>query len=187
MAIEVGKKKKETKLPKSLDLFFQFTIFLFVLVGASYFFMIFINARALDTKTQIEEQIKKKEAEIPEREELEKTAQEYFNLVEDFKTVVENHQVVSAFFDPFERIIHPKISVISVLLDVKNSEVSFMGEGENLVAVGQQFLILKNSEVVKEISLEQISLIEEIGEKKRVEFVFKIKIDPLLLNFNVEE
>jgi hypothetical protein len=150
--------------------------------------MIFLNSKALKVKTEIEEQIKRKEAEIPEREELEKTAQYYFNLVEDFKTVVQNHTVTSPFFEPFEKIVHPKVLFYNISLDINKKTISFSGAGENLTAVGQQFLVLKNNNAVKNISLTNLSLIEaeREGEKKRVEFSFSGELEPTLLNFNLE-
>ncbi len=184
MAIKVSEKKKETKLPKGMDMLFQFAVLLFVLVGASYFFMMYLNAEAEEKKTEIEQAITAKRAEIPEKEKLEEEARGYFNLIEDFKLVVENNRVLSPFFSPFEKMIHPNVSVFEMSVNLDEREGVIMGEGEDLVTIGQQFHALKNSESVSSVDLTGLTVPEE---EDKISFSFSIRFDEELFKLQLKK
>ena len=180
MAIQVTEKKKETKYPKGIDVLFQFSVFFFIFVGISYFFTIYLNVRAEEVKVEVERRIEEKKAEIPEKEELEKTAQRYFQLVEDFKLIIDNNKIISPFFFPFEEMVHPQVVISSVNVDSISNDGLIFGEGEDLVAVGQQFLSLKRNEKVSDVNLISIDISRE---EDVVRFSFSLKFDKDLFNF----
>ncbi len=178
MAIEVTKKKKEVKLPKGLDVFFQIAIVLFIIVSAAYLFVIYLNMQAEEAKTEIERQIEEKKAEIPEKEELERIAWEHFNLIEDFKTVTQSRKALSPFFGPFEGAVHPSVLVLNLSVNPEKNEAHFSGTGRNLVAVGQQFLALKNREFVLHAELTDLAVVEREDGTTYTEFAFMLSLAP---------
>ncbi len=180
MAIQVTEKKKETKYPKGIDILFQFSVFFFVFVGIAYFFTIYLNVQAEELKSEVERRIEEKKAEIPEREELEKNAQRYFQLVEDFKLIIDNNRIVSPFFYPFEEMIHPRVIISGMTVDSFSGNGLIFGEGEDLVAVGQQFLALKNNEKASDVNLVSIDI---LSEEDVVRFSFSLNFDKELFNF----
>jgi hypothetical protein len=184
MAIQVTEKKKETKYPKGIDLLFQFSIFFFILVGVAYFFTIYLNVRAEEVKMEVERRIEEKKAEIPEKEELERTAQRYFQLVEDFKLIVDNNKVISPFFYPFEEMIHPRVVISSVTVDSFSNNGIIFGEGEDLIAIGQQFLALKNNENASDVNLASIDI---LAEEEVVRFSFSLNFDKDLFKFYIND
>ncbi len=183
MAIQVSEKKKESTLPKGVDMLFRFAIVFFILVSLSYFFMMYLNAEAVETKTEIESAIETKKAEIPEKEELEKKIRDYFNLIEDFKLIVKNHRVMSPFFEPFEKMIHPEVSLSEMRLDLSGNTGTFAGKGEDLVAVGQQFHVLKNREFISDVELTGLT----VSEDDEVVFSFLIKLNADFFKFQLTE
>lgn len=180
MAIQVTEKKKETKYPKGIDVLFQFSVFFFIFVGIAYFFTIYLNVKAEEVKVEVERRIEEKKAEIPEKDELEKTAHRYFQLIEDFKLIIDNNKIISPFFPPFERMIHPQVIVSSVSVNSFSNEGLIFGEGKDLVAVGQQFLALKNNEKVSDVNLMSIEI---LNEEDVVRFSFSLKFDKDLFKF----
>ncbi len=183
MAIQVSEKKKESNLPKGVDMLFQFAVVLFILVSISYFAMMYFNAEAKETKAEIELAIETKKAEIPEKQELERKARDYFNLVEDFKLLVKNQRVTSLFFEPFEKMIHPEVSLSDMRINLNENTGTFTGKGEDLVAVGQQFHALKNKDFISDVGLTGLTVSEE-GE---IVFSFLIKFDTDFFKFQLTE
>ncbi len=183
MAIQVTEKKKETKLPKGVDLLFHFAIALFILVGAAYFATMYLNVKAEETKAEIKQRIEEKKAEIPEKEELEKKAQSYFHLIEDFKLIANNQKITSPFFVPFEEMIHPEVAVFDLSFNLSGGEGMLLGEGKDLLVVGQQFYALKNNEDISDVNLSSLTISEEetvVGFSFTMKFkneIFKQKID----------
>jgi len=187
MAIQVSEKKKEVKLPQGMDALFQFSIILFVLVGLSYFFMMYLNISAEERKSEIETKIEETKAQIPEKEELERKAERYFNHIEDFKLILGNHQVTSPFFGPFEEMIHPEVSILRTEVSLDENEGMLTGLGEDLVAVGQQFSALKSREFISDVNL--IALMVDEDEETREEiimFSFVIRVEPELFELNIK-
>ncbi len=183
MAIKVSEKKKENKLPKGVDMLFQFAVFLFILVGSSYFFMMYLNAEAEEKKMEIEQAIEDKRAEIPEKEKIEEEVRGYFNLIEDFKLVVENNRVLSPFFVPFEKMIHPNVSVFEMGVNLDDGKGVITGGGENLVAVGQQFHLLKNSDFITNVDLTGLT----VSKDGQISFSFSIIFSVELFEFQLKE
>jgi calcineurin-like phosphoesterase family protein len=176
MAIQVTEKKKEVKMPKGVDVLFNFAIVLFIAVGVAYFFSLYLNVKAEETKEEIKQRIEAKKAEIPEKAELEKTAQKYFHLIEDFKLVGDNQKRFSLFFEPFERMIHPEVSISEISFNFNEKEATMIGEGRELVSIGQQFYALKKNEDVSDVNLTSLIISGEETEKSVI-FVFSIKLN----------
>ena len=181
MAIEVQKKKKGIDLPKGLDIFLQGMIALFAVMGIIYLSLLYLNAQVNEEKKIIEEQIEAKKAEIPEKQELERVAHEYRNLIEDFKLVSQNRNTFSLFFNPFEEMVHPSVIIFSTRVNLEESVVNFTGEAEDITVLGQQFFALKNNKNIESVTL---SSMEIEKEEKRVVFSFEAQLKE---NFFIKE
>lgn len=186
MAIQVTEKKKEVKTPKGLDAFLQLSVVLFFLAAVAYGLFFYLNTEAEEAKAEVERQIEETKAQIPEKEELERRAQEHFNLIEDFKLLSRNRRVLSPFFEPFENMIHPRVMIFSFIAEVDQDEARFSGVGEDLVAVGQQFKGLKNTEFVLNVSLSELAVIRREDGRAYVEFSFQLELDPETFKFERE-
>ncbi len=184
MAIKIDEKKKKTSSLKGVEVLFRFGLGLVVVTVLSYFFITFLIIGVEETKQEIRQAIEAKKAEIPEKPELERVAQEYFHLVEDFKLVVENHKTMSPLFSPFEKAIHPKVSVTSMNLNTTTGEGQIVGSGDDFVAIGQQFHALKEKEFITSVNLTELRLTEDDLSEK-VTFTFSIVIDTELLALQI--
>jgi hypothetical protein len=182
MAIQVENKKKKVKLPKSLDILFNFSLALIIIVVASYFFVDFLVATADETREKIENEIANKRAEIPEKEELEEVVRNYFNLIEDYKVLVENQRIISSFFPIFEEMIHPEVNIANVTFNSRERRGQIIGAGSGFVAVGQQFSALKENKNISSVRLENLNTSEE-DNRERVAFVFSINFVDGLFGF----
>ena len=187
MAIEVSNRKKEIKLPKGADLFFHFNIILLILAGIFYGFVYYLNFQAESVSQEIEEFTQARKAEFPEKQEIQLIAQNYANLLNDFKEILSQRREASSFFPYFERLIHPNVSVLSADINLEEGGVSFSGRGRNLVAVGQQFYSLKNNEFALNVSLSGLVVPEEENEESGVNFSFSFDISPEIFGEEVEE
>ncbi len=174
MAIEVQKKKKGIDLPKGLDIFLQGMIVLFIIMGIVYFTFLYLNRQAKEEKSVIERQIEAKKAEIPEKQELERMAHEYRNLVEDFKLISENRSTFSLFFSPFEEMMHPATVVSSIRVDLEKNIINLAGNAENITVLGQQFFALKNNNKIEDVTLNNMEIEKE---EKTVSFSFEIQLE----------
>ncbi len=180
MAIQIDNKKKKVKMPKSLDVLFNFALALFLVVVGSYFLISFLIANAEEVKREIEHNIEKKKAEIPERENLEEVARDTFNIIEDFKVIVEKQKLVSLIFGPLEKMTHPRASISSVSVNISNQQMNMSGMADGFVSAGQQFQALKENSLINSVSLDGLSL----NEDGQVMFSFVINLKDGLLDFN---
>ncbi len=190
MAIQVSEKKNEIKLPQGLDALFHFAVVLFIIVGASYFFVLYLTARAEAREEQIEQKIEETKAQIPEKEELERTAQRYFNLIEDFKFVLEKHHLFSLLFSPFEEMTHPGVTIVSAEFNLDEGIIIVGGVTDNLVAVGQQFHALKNKDFILNVNLDNLNVKREddiVLEREEILFSFMLSIDRDLFKFETKD
>ncbi len=171
MAIEItgkGGKKGDTRIPENLDLFLPVTIILFVVMGILYFTLIYLSAKAEETKTSLEESIKEQEKNIPR--ETEENARKYNNLIDDFKTIINDHHSVMSFFPSFENMMHPRIMIKDLSVNLQGKNATFSGSGDGFISVGQQFHVLKTRPFISEADLTNFSRKED-----GVNFTFSIK------------
>jgi len=188
MAIEVGKKKKKgSKTPKGLDIFFQAMVILFIIIVGSYFFAQHLKSQAEETKTEIESEIERRKAEVPEKKEMEDAARYYSNLIRDFKTVSDNRHIISSFFSPLERSIHPEVTIVALNIDPEGKSAVIEGEGEDFIAVGQQFHALKNRDFIEDVALSSLSTVRDGEEIDYITFVFDIEIVEDLFTKTIKE
>ncbi len=179
MAIKVNPKKKQLKLPKGMDVLFQASIAVLVVVVVSYFVIIFLNSRAEETLQEINVLTRETLNEIPRLSELEKTAHEYKRLIEDFKDILADHRVASPLFPFIQGIIHPRSKISDLSIDLQNGKVNFSGEGESIVIAGQQFYYLKQFSDTRNVELSALTSIQpgdEGGSRDGVSYVFNFNI-----------
>ncbi len=94
-----------------------------------------------------------------------------------FKKLIQDRFFPSQFFPFFESIIHPKVQVFQLTMDVKTQQVNFGGETENFKSLGEQILILKAREEIKNLVLSNLSFTDD----GNVSFDLSFSFNPLLL------
>ncbi len=189
MAIRITSERKQIKLPKGLDMFFQISIALFVVVGFMYLFIGYLENRALFAIKEVEETTEQKLAEIPNLSTLERKAHNYRRLLEDFKHVLGGHHIISPVFYFIQEIIHPRAQISTLNINLEEERMDFSGRGESLVIVGQQFYFLKSVDRIRSVELSSLSAIEERteeGESIRtgVNFSFNLGLVPGIFAFD---
>lgn len=187
MAIQVTEKKKEIKIPKGVDILFQFGVVLLVVIGLAYLATFYLSTKAVEEKKEVEQSIENKKAEIPEKQKLEETARYYRNLIDDFQMIVKNNRILSPFFQPFQKMVHPEVILVNLSVNLLESQGSFMGQAEDIVAVGQQFMALKDNENIRSVSLESLLISGDDAEERKIDFSFVINVDKDLFNFNIND
>jgi hypothetical protein len=183
MAIQVGekaKKKKERDLPENLDLFLPISIVLFAIMAIFYATLFYLSAQAEETKVILEKNIAIKEEEIPK--ETEKEIKNYYNIIEDFKLLIEDHHRASSFFEPLQRMMHPRVMISSIDINFETSEVKMSGKGDGFISVGQQFYVLKTRSFISSVSLDRMSKGSKEGES-HVDFGFTVVFDKDIFKF----
>lgn len=183
MAIQVGektKKKKKTNLPENLDLFLPISAVLFAIMVIFYGTLFFLSDKAEEAKVILEHNIKQKEEEIPK--EIEKEAKKYYDIIEDFKLLLDIHHRASSLFDPLEKMMHPRVMISSIDINFKTNQAKIVGKGDGFVAVGQQFYVLKTRSFVTSVSLDRMSKGSKEGESY-VDFSFTAVFDKTLFKF----
>ncbi len=192
MAIEVSKTKKKIKVGSGMNTFFQVTLFLFFIVGTGFLGVSYLHSSAKKVEVQIEEEIQKKIAEVPEKEEIEERIRAHFELVNDFKLIETSRFLSSRFFDPFQKAIHPEVEVFNANIELKEGRVNFSGEAKNITVISEQFKGFKDIDYVTAVTLSSMSIDESTEstierDKRIVEFSFTIEIDTELFKSTTDD
>lgn len=192
MAIEVLKKKKQSKPISGINAFLQISLFLFFLGGIAYFGVFQLHQSAEKKGLEIEAKIQEKLDEVPEREEIEKRIRDYFNLITDFKLIESNRFLSSYFFEPFQKAVHPGVEVFSANVVLDTGVVNFSGRARNIIVVGEQLKALQNIDYVENVSLSSLSIeVDEVvgqsSQRSSVNFSFVVEINPDLFKETEEE
>ncbi len=182
MAIEVSKKKKQSKPISGINAFLQISLFLFFLTGVAYFGVFQLHQSAEERGLEIEAKIQEKLDDVPEREEKEKRIRDYFNLINDFKLIESNRFLSSYFFEPFQKAIHSEVEIFNATVTLDTGVVNFSGKAKNIVVVGEQLMALKSIDYIEDVSLSSLSIeVDEVAEqstkKSIVNFSFVIEIN----------
>ena len=168
MVIQIIPKKSETKSPDLFNVLFYFCLFLlivFILGSAALFlFQKNMNQTLQNLKTQIAAKG------TPEELALEKTTLLAQKKINDFSDLINFHKSNSKFFTALESITHPKVFFSKEDLRISQGMVSLSGIAENFEALGQQFLIFKNEDYIKDVTLSKAV----IGEGGKIDFSFDI-------------
>ncbi len=172
MAIEVQTKSKEKEnLGKNIfSTICGIIIFLLIISFVYFYFIIPKIEQSIETKNR-EINIMKSERDFSEEEVL-----SYKSKIESWKRVFVSHKDSSAVFRMIEGLTHPQVWFPSLNADIEKGEIRLSGKTRSFVALGQQMIIFKKNELIKEINLSEI-LIDEEG----ISFSLFISIDSRVL------
>ncbi len=170
MPIEIISKKKEV-IPPWQILIFAISI---ILLLASVLFYFFLSNREKKYQAEIGKIQQTLDNEAKEREERIKKISEINDRISNFSKIVQNHFFVSDLFKLISGLTHPKVYYKNFDLSTEKNSLSLSGETENFFILGQQTLLFKESEMIKEIEISKISKTKE----GKVEFGLKLILNP---------
>lgn len=100
----------------------------------------------------------------------------YQNKIDDFAVLISEHKKTVNIFEFFERITHPNVWFSDFSFDSLGNAVKIFGQAESFVVLGQQMLILKKEEVIRNINLSDISIDEEGGINFSLRLIFENQV-----------
>ena len=171
MAVGIIPKKAEVKSSFFIDLLFSIcVIFLVTSVVVSIF--LFLSQLALNRSLK---DVNNKLAAVgtPEELQLEKNILLTKQKIDDFDYLLNSHRSNLKFFTNIESLSHPDIFFTKVELKINQGKVSFSGLVDNFEILGQQFLILKEQNYIKDVSLAKAS-IEKDG---KINFTYDVSFN----------
>jgi len=94
--------------------------------------------------------------------------------ISDFAKIFEAHQRPSRLFSLLEENCHPKVWFSLFELNMENRQVQLTGHTLNFRTLGEQLAILRQQEMIEEVSLTDLS----IGEEGQTDFSLSLVISP---------
>jgi len=167
--------KEVPKLPNWLNtLFYVSLIFLFLSITG--YFVLNNSIKNSQEKIQVlrETQLKNKTA---EKTALEKEILKYDRKIDNLSTLLSQHLVPSGIFELLQNSCHPKVYYSQFSLDANQSTLLLSGITQSFETLDQQFLILKGSDWVQEVKLDQIS----ISKEGKINFNLAVILKPNIL------
>ena len=175
--------KQSQKLIKGLDILLYFSLaFLFFSI-VSYFLLDHFFK-------QTQEEIKVREPVLaslinetkiaPEKLALRREFLSYQKKINDFNFLMNQRLENLRFFENFETIIHPYVWFSEINLNSRERMVVLSGQAQSFEVLEQQFLVLKDQNWLKNISLGSVS----IAEGGKIDFNLSFSFDLSLLNSN---
>ncbi len=175
MAIEIIPKTK-TKKTYFLGILFYFSLLLFITSLISYFALNFYQKRLEGELTNIKKGLEKTADEKALEEEIfgsEKNVG-YQQKIKDFGVLLNAHKLPVNFFNFLEENTHPKVWFSKFNLDLEKNLLEMSGYADNFEVLGQQALIFKRQDFIKNMNLSMVSL----GKDGKVNFDLQLTIDP---------
>jgi len=170
MAIEIIPKKTEAKLP-AVNILFYLSLILLIIFALSYFVLGYFQKKSAKTLQNIEDIISQKETSVKA---LKEKIFGYQEKIEVVASLLTSHQLSRNFFTRLEDLSCPKVFFSNLDLDVGKYQVSLSGQTESFEALGQQLLIFKKGEFIKDVNLTKVS----IGKEGEIEFSIELSFDP---------
>lgn len=174
MAIEIVPKEEIKPIPWQ-NILLYFFIFLLLVSIAGYFALDYYFVKKAQQKLQ-ELEMKVTEIRTPQQIALEEKILDYREKIEDFSSLLSSHKKNSNFFNFFEKITHPRIFFSELNLNTKLNQVKLSGRAESFRALGEQLLIFREAEFIKDLNLSNLG----IGEEGEIRFTFNLDLDPNL-------
>lgn len=175
MAIEIIPRPKNKRSP--LASFFLYSVLLlFLAFVASYFAFNIYQKKMTNELSQIQKGLEKSPTEQALEEEIfgSETKIGYQQKIKDFNALLNAHKLPVNFFNFLEENTHPKVWFSRFNLDLEKNLLDFSGYADNFEVLGQQTLIFKNQNFIKDINLPKVSL----GKDGKVRFDLQLTIDP---------
>jgi len=151
--------KPKPKTPFSVNFLFYFAVLLVVISIGSFFFLESGISSQKQRKEELGRQIIELEGE--EEKELEEEILGWQEKIKVFKEIFENHKISSNFFSLLESSCQQNVQLTRLNLATEDSRVSLEGKTESFQSLGEQFLIFRENEKVRDLILSNISLDRE--------------------------
>ena len=151
--------KPVKKISEKQQFLLYFLVFLIISLTTAYVFLISLQKQAQSNLEDIESQISAQKT--IEMANLESTIKSYKREVDEFAPYLNNHILITKFFNFLEENTHPNIYFSQMGLVSPTASVSLSGKADSFLSLGQQLMIFNDNSVVKSVSLSNISLSEE--------------------------
>lgn len=168
MAIEIFPKTR-IKKPQWAVVLLAFSLVLLLVLASTYFYFVRASGKT-------EEEIEKKKQVLAGQEELEEELLLTERKINSFRELLSQHRDIVNVFEFLEAVCHPKVQFENFDLDVSQRSVAVSGRAQSFISLGQQLLILKGEDVLKDVILSDISLSEEGGVSFNLALVFNYEI-----------
>ncbi len=168
MAIEIIPKKVGAKPITLINILFYFSVILLIVSLLSCLALFLLQKNSKKILQETEEKIAAKGT--PEEIALETRILLYQKKIDDFADLMSFHKSNLKFFTSLESLTHPKIFFSKTDLQISGGKISLSGTTENFEVLGQQFLILKKEDYIKDVNLLKAS----IGKEGKIEFTFEV-------------
>ena len=99
----------------------------------------------------------------PQDKDSEKIALDYQRKIDDFAGLLKERRFASGFFEPFEKMVHPKVWFSDFNLHLKNGEALLDGHASNFQTLSQQLDIFKKQETIRQASLSEMGIAKDGG------------------------
>jgi len=173
MAIKLVPKEKISK-KLSLD-FFRISIYLLggLALGltAAWAFLYFSEGK--DNREIGEIDVTLEEWRSKEMTELEEKVVVTSQKISLYEELLESHKYPTYFFDFIAKVCHKHVYFLQMEMDSQNGEVLLSGKTENFSDLRKQMLILRDTELIREVVLDEANFAQKGG----VEFVLSLEVD----------
>ncbi len=169
MAIEIAKKPK-LKGPLWLYILMMAGIVLALGLAGTYFYFFKVGKDISQQIEGIDQALKK----TPEEKELENTLLSREKKIEDFQELLSKHKKVLNVFNFLQEKTHPQVWFSEFDFSGKEKTVSLFGTANSFTTVGQQILIFREEEFLKNVKLSELSM----GEEGDIGFSLQLTFDP---------
>ena len=173
MAIEIIP-KEAAKLPLWQNVLFYISIAVLLAVILCYGIFYKLGEKATITLTERENFYE--QSKTPEILSLESEILDYKNKISAFSDLISQHKFSSDFFQFLEKITHPKVVFLEMDFNVKNNKIALFGQTDSFLTLGQQVMIFKQQNTIKNVQLSNIG----ISKEGKVEFNVDITLDAKL-------
>ncbi|MEK7519414.1 MAG: hypothetical protein AAB565_01325 [Patescibacteria group bacterium] len=156
MAIEILSQKSQAKPFNSVKFLFYVSLILVILSLVSLLTLFFL-------KKNVEKSLEDTKAKIAEKETVEKKSREAEVLlaqkkINDFLFLLDLRRFNSKFFNSFQSITHPQIFFSKLELKMQEGYLLLSGTAENPIVLGQQILLFKKADYIKDVNLAKVSI-----------------------------
>jgi len=185
MPIELIPKPETEKKPFDLTKFLLYLAIIILVGSVGLYFLFDFGLIRNSSKVLAELETQLSLQMTDEAKEHEAKLIEWRQKIEDFRILLDLHQNPSKVFSLLEKLSHPRVWFTDFSLnfgtqkteegsEVGQFQLQLQGVAESFRVLGEQLLVFKNDENIKEIKLSNVSL----GEKGNVKFQFEITFNP---------
>jgi len=163
MAIEIVPKQrtKQGIEISSVTILYYLSIVALFVIFSIFLGLNFIYKSSQKELIKIEDTLRSKET--SETKALEQKVLVAKDKIDLFSGLFNSYKKGTSFFNFIKENCHKKVYFSKAAINLERSEFSTSGVAEGFGALGEQILILKNSELVREVRLSRVSLEKEGG------------------------